>query len=69
MKTLLDPNGSFRVELLPGNYELCIAEECSDPLEVRMRSFTTYGQRLYRPAAKTKTSGPKPGETLPNPAP
>lgn len=68
IETLLDPNGSFRVELLPGNYELCIAGECSDPLEVRMRSFTTYGQRLYRPAPAAK-SGPNPGEAPPNPAP
>lgn len=51
LQTLLNPDGSFRVELLPGNYELCVAQECSDPLEVRMRQFTTYGQRLPRPAA------------------
>lgn len=51
LETLLDPQGSFRVELPPGTYELCVAEECSDPLEVRMRRFTTYGQRLPRPPA------------------
>ena len=68
LETLLDPNGSFRVELLPGNYELCIAEECSDPLEVRMRSFTTYGQRRYRTAAKAKAPGPNPVEAPPYPA-
>ena len=56
-QTLLDPQGSFRMGLPPGNYELCVAEECSDPLEVRLRSFTTYGQRLPRPAGAPRDSG------------
>jgi hypothetical protein len=60
METLLDPQGSFRVELLPGTYELCVAEECSDPLDVRMGSFTTYGQRLPRAVAAPEGSGSKP---------
>jgi hypothetical protein len=47
----LDAQGSYRVLLEPGTYELCLNGECSDPIEVRMRAFSTYGQRLPRPAA------------------
>ncbi len=47
----LDAQGSFRVELLPGSYEVCLNGECSDPLDVRQGKFTTYGQRLPRPEA------------------
>jgi hypothetical protein len=61
-QTLLDPQGSFRVDLPPGNYELCVAEECSDPLEVRLRSFTTYGQRLPRPTGVPRDSGASAGD-------
>jgi hypothetical protein len=52
VKTTLDANGAYRVELLPGTYEVCLKEECSDPLEVRVRKFSTYGQRLPRPLAE-----------------
>jgi hypothetical protein len=51
VKASLDAQGAFKVELLPGSYEICINEECSDPLDVRMGKFTTYGQRLPKPAA------------------
>jgi hypothetical protein len=46
----LDALGSYRVLLEPGTYEVCLNGECSDPIEVRMRAFATYGQRLPRPA-------------------
>jgi hypothetical protein len=45
----LDAQGSYRVVLEPGTYEVCLRGECSDPIEVRMRSFSTYGQRLPLP--------------------
>lgn len=61
-QTLLDPDGTFRMELLPGIYEVCLAEECSDPLEVRMGVFTTYGQRLPRPAAVPQNFGATTGD-------
>lgn len=47
----LDALGSYRVRLEPGTYEVCLNGECSDPIEVRMRGFSTYGQRLPRPQA------------------
>ena len=49
VKTRLDAAGTFKLVLTPGSYEVCVEGECSDPLEVRMRAFTTYGQRLPRP--------------------
>lgn len=58
-QTLLEPNGTFRMELPPGIYEVCLAEECSDPLEVRIGVFTTYGQRLRRPDAPPQNFGSK----------
>ncbi|MDB5050472.1 MAG: hypothetical protein JWO30_3543 [Fibrobacteres bacterium] len=51
VKQALDAQGSYRLILPPGEYEVCVGEECSDPLEVRMRNFTTYGQRLPRASA------------------
>jgi hypothetical protein len=45
----LDAQGSYRVRLEPGTYEVCLHGECSDPIEVRMRTFPIYGQRLPRP--------------------
>jgi hypothetical protein len=47
----LDERGAFRTILDPGNYEVCVNEECSDPIEVRRNEFAIYGQRLPRPAA------------------
>lgn len=62
----LDGNGAYRVVLNPGEYEVCVNGECSDPLEVRVGRFATYGQRLPRPAADPaeaarKQPGPPPG--------
>ena len=51
VEQVLDAQGSYRVLLDPGTYEVCLQGECSDPIEVRMGSFATYGQRLPRPAA------------------
>jgi hypothetical protein len=48
----LDAEGKFRVLLDPGAYEVCVNGECSDPIEIRMGKFATYGQRLPRPAAE-----------------
>jgi hypothetical protein len=50
-KTSLDPQGAYRVVLDPGEYEVCVAGECSDPMTVRMNDFVTYGQRLPRASA------------------
>lgn len=47
----LDAEGSYKVSVTPGEYEVCVGEECSDPMTVRMNDFITYGQRLPRPAA------------------
>jgi len=58
VKASLDAQGSFKVELLPGSYEICLNGECSDPLDVRMGAFTTYGQRLPRPAATGASAAP-----------
>ncbi|MDB5103241.1 MAG: hypothetical protein JWP91_930 [Fibrobacteres bacterium] len=49
----LDAQGSFRAELLPGTYEVCVNGECSDPLDVRPGKFSTYGQRLPRAPAES----------------
>jgi hypothetical protein len=60
-KIPLDPEGAYRVVLIPGQYEVCVEGECSDPLEVRMGAFTTYGQRLPRheeSKAPAKTGAP-----------
>jgi hypothetical protein len=56
----LDAQGAYRVLLEPGTYEVCLKGECSDPIEVRLRSFSTYGQRLPRPSVTPEkaASGP-----------
>lgn len=46
----LDGEGRYRAVLEPGTYAVCVDGECSDPIEVRFGDFTTYGQRLPRPA-------------------
>lgn len=55
----LDPSGTYRVDLEPGTYEVCVEGECSDPIEVRMGAYATYGQRLPRPAARAVDASPK----------
>jgi hypothetical protein len=60
----LDAQGAYRIVLEPGTYEVCVNGECSDPIEVRMRGFATYGQRLPRPAPaapsdKANAAGPE----------
>lgn len=55
----LDERGAYRAVLDPGNYEVCVNEECSDPIEVRRNEFATYGQRLPRPAAGEKSAAGK----------
>ena len=47
---VLDAQGSYRAAVEPGTYEVCVDGECSDPIEVRFGSYSTYGQRLPRPA-------------------
>lgn len=44
----LDAKGEYKVQLNPGEYEVCLATECSDPLEIRIGKFAIYGQRLRR---------------------
>jgi len=44
----LDADGKYSVNLDPGAYEACVAGECSDPIEIRMGKWATYGQRLPR---------------------
>jgi RNA polymerase subunit RPABC4/transcription elongation factor Spt4 len=47
----MDAEGKYRVQLDPGAYEVCVGDECSDPLDIRMGKWATYGSRLPRPAA------------------
>jgi len=61
-KTLNQPlneQGAYRALLDPGTYEVCVNEECSDPIEVRRSEFATYGQRLPRPASGEKSAARK----------
>lgn len=44
----LDAAGKYKVKVDPGEYEVCVEGECSDPIPVKMNSFVTYGQRLPR---------------------
>lgn len=62
----LDEQGAYRVILSPGQYEVCVEGECSDPIEVRMGNFGTYGQRMPKPAADTVQSA-APGAVTPAP--
>ncbi len=55
----LDEHGAYRALLDPGNYEVCVNEECSDPIEVRRSGFATYGQRLPRAADAEKSAARK----------
>jgi hypothetical protein len=48
VQVTLDPQGEYRVQLVPGEYEVCVNGECSDPMTVRMGDFLRYGQRLPR---------------------
>jgi hypothetical protein len=50
----LDAQGSYRASLAPGEYEVCVEGECSDPMTVRMNTFIPYGQRLPRPGVAGK---------------
>jgi hypothetical protein len=59
-KVALDPQGAYRVILIPDQYEVCVEEECSDPLEVRIGAFTTYGQRLPRHEESKAPANPGP---------
>jgi hypothetical protein len=69
VKSTLDAQGSFKVGLLPGSYEICVNGECSDPIDVRMGEFTTYGQRLPRPAATgAGASSPSGASAAPSPS-
>lgn len=47
----LDAKGEYKVQLNPGEYEVCLATECSDPLEIRLGKFSIYGQRIPRVSA------------------
>lgn len=67
VKSSLDAQGAFKVGLLPGSYEICLNGECSDPLDVRMGEFTTYGQRLPRPAV-AGASGASGASVAPSPS-
>jgi hypothetical protein len=55
----LNEQGAYRALLDPGTYEVCLHEECSDPIEVRRSEFATYGQRLPRPATEEKSAARK----------
>jgi len=55
----LDEQGSYRARLDPGNYEVCVNDECSDPLEVHRGVFAIYGQRLPRAAPADKSAARK----------
>lgn len=60
----LDSSGAYRAVVDPGEYEVCVEGECSDPMTVRMNAFVPYGQRLPRPSpeaekAKADSAGKK----------
>jgi hypothetical protein len=59
LRQTLDAQGAYRALLDPGPYEVCVDGDCSDPIEVRMGEFATYGQRLPRPAAGEKAPAAK----------
>jgi hypothetical protein len=45
MLVALDAAGSYKVKLMKGSYEVCLGEDCSDPLDVTMNTFVPYGGR------------------------
>jgi hypothetical protein len=45
LSVMLDSQGSYKALLSPGTYEVCLSDECSDPLEVTMNVFVPYGGR------------------------
>jgi hypothetical protein len=55
----LDPQGKYHFLLNVGQYEVCIAGSCSDPIEIRMGTFPIYGQRFPK-AIEDKVPGVKP---------
>lgn len=59
----LDAQGSYKVSLAPGEYEVCVDGECSDPMTVRMNHFIPYGQRLPRPGS-AEAPGQAPADSL-----
>lgn len=63
LPTAVDAEGKYRVNLDPGAYEVCVKDECSDPLEIRMGKWGTYGQRLPRPAVNSETAKTAPRDT------
>lgn len=66
LEQALDERGAYRVVLDPGNYEVCVNSECSDPIEVRWGEFSTYGQRLPRASSGDKSAaGKSPGAAAP----
>jgi hypothetical protein len=52
----LDSQGNYRVLLNAGQYEVCVAAFCSDPIEIRMGAFPIYGQRLPKAEVDTTQS-------------
>jgi hypothetical protein len=58
----LDGTGSYRLKMDPGEYEVCVEGECSDPITVKMNAFVTYGQRLPRPADPAKAGASDPAK-------
>lgn len=52
----LNDKGGYKVMLRPGSYEVCLADNCSDPLDVSMNKFVPYGGRLPKPADTTGAS-------------
>ena len=44
----MDAQGKYKVQVVPGEYEVCVAGECSDPISIRMGEYSVYGQRLPR---------------------
>lgn len=50
----LDSAGAYRAVVDPGEYEVCVEGECSDPITVRMNAFVPYGQRLPRPTPEAE---------------
>lgn len=57
-KVELDTEGAYRVTVTPGEYEVCVEGECSDPMTVRMGNFVPYGQRLPRAAVESAGKAP-----------
>ncbi len=57
----LSDSGTYRVELAPGYYTVCLGNHCSDAMEVRMRTFVAWGGQFPKDSVESILKG-KPDE-------